>query len=107
MYPQSFYCASSQLYAVYIFGRKSYNKAKKKGNAKMNDTDSNKEINALYEKVVAEFGKCEESIWNAQDAVGYSNLKQPTKTALLKNFQAIWHNINEIVNVIGKRGKLK
>lgn len=73
----------------------------------MSKTDSNKEINALYEKVVAEFGKCEEAIWNAQDAVGYSNLKQPTKTALLKNFQAIWHNINEIVNVIGKRGKMK
>ena len=73
----------------------------------MSKTDSNKEINALYEKVVAEFGKCEEAIWNAQDAVGYSNLKQPMKTALLKNFQTIWQNINEIVDVIGKRGKLK
>lgn len=73
----------------------------------MSKTDSNKELNDLYEKVVAEFGKCEKAIWNAQDAVGYSSLKQPTKTALLKNFQAIWHNINEIVNVIGKRGKMK
>ena len=73
----------------------------------MSKTDSNKEINALYEKVVAEFGKCEESIWNAQDAVGYSNLKQSTKTALLKNFQTIWQNINEIVDVIGKKGKVK
>lgn len=66
-----------------------------------------KEITDLYEKVATCFDGCEKNIYDAQDAVGYSNLKQTTKTALLKKFQLVWKLMNEIVDDIGKLGKVR
>ena len=66
-----------------------------------------KELNDLYYVVVTSFDKCEDTIFDAQDAVGYSNLKRATKTKLLQMFQEIWSNMQEIVDTIGRCGKVK
>lgn len=66
-----------------------------------------KALNDLYYIVSTGFDKCEDTIFDAQDAVGYSNLKRATKTKLLKMFQGIWSNMQEIVDTIGRCGKVK
>ena len=66
-----------------------------------------KELSDLYYIVSTGFDKSEDTIFDAQDAVGYSNLKRATKTKLLKMFQGIWSNMQEIVDTIGRCGKVK
>jgi len=65
------------------------------------------EITDLYAKVAGNFDACESLIYDAQDAIGYSNLKQSNKTALIKKFQLLWGVMNEIVNDIGRLGKVR
>ena len=66
-----------------------------------------KEINDLHYIVATKFDECEERIFDAQDAVGYSNLARTTKTKLLKKFQDVWADMKEIVDTIGRCGKVK
>ena len=66
-----------------------------------------KEINDLHYVVAINFDKCEKAIFDAQDAVGYSNIKRATKTKLLKMFQEIWSDMHEIVHTIGRCGMVK
>lgn len=66
-----------------------------------------KEINDLHYVVATNFDKCEKAIFDAQDAVGYSNLKRTTKIKLLKKFQEIWSDMREVVDTIGRCGKVK
>ena len=66
-----------------------------------------KEITNLHGLVAAKFDECEERIFDAQDAVGYSNLARTTKTKILKLFQNVWADMNEIVDTIGRAGKVK
>ena len=66
-----------------------------------------KEINDLHYVVVTNFDKCEKAIFEAQDAVGYSSLKRTTKIKLLKKFQEIWSDMREVVDTIGRCGKVK
>ena len=66
-----------------------------------------KEITDLHGIVASKFDECESKIFDAQDAVGYSNLSRATKTKLLKIFQNVWADMNEIVDTIGRVGKVK
>jgi hypothetical protein len=66
-----------------------------------------KEINDLHYTVATKFDECEQRIFDAQDAVGYSNLTRATKTKLLKKFQDVWADMKEIVDTIGRCGKVK
>lgn len=66
-----------------------------------------KEIDDLYCEVSRRFGDCEEEIFAAQDAIGYSNLARATKTRVLKKFQEVWAGMNEIVDTIGRIGKVR
>ena len=66
-----------------------------------------REIAELYNTVATKFDECEESIFAAQDAVGYSNLARATKTRILKKFQEVWTGMNEIVDTIGRVGKVR
>ncbi len=66
-----------------------------------------KELTNLHALVATKFDECEEKIFEAQDAVGFSGLPQTTKTKILKMFQEVWADMNEIVNTIGKAGKVK
>ena len=66
-----------------------------------------REIAELYNTVATKFDECEESIFAAQDAVGYSNLARATKTKLVKKFQAVWADMQEIVDTLGRCGKVK
>ena len=66
-----------------------------------------KEITNLHGLVATKFDECEKRIFDAQDAVGYSNLARATKTKLLKMFQNVWADMNEIVDTIGRVGKVK
>ena len=65
-----------------------------------------KEIAELYNTVATKFDECEENIFAAQDAVGYSNLTRATKTKLIKKFQAVWADMQEIVDTLGRCGKV-
>lgn len=66
-----------------------------------------REINNLHYIVATKFDECEQRIFDAQDAVGYSNLARTTKTKLLKKFQDVWADMKEIVDTIGRCGKVK
>ena len=66
-----------------------------------------KELTNLHALVATKFDECEKRIFDAQDAVGFSELPQTTKTKLLKLFQNVWADMNEIVNTIGRVGKVK
>ncbi len=66
-----------------------------------------KEITDLHGLVTSKFDECESRIFDAQDAVGYSNLARTTKTKILKKFQEVWAGMNEIVDTIGRCGKVK
>ena len=66
-----------------------------------------REITGLHYVVATKFDECEQRIFDAQDAVGYSNLAQVTKTKLLKKFQDVWADMKEIVDIIGRAGKVK
>ena len=66
-----------------------------------------REINNLHYTVATKFDECESRIFDAQDAVGYSNLARATKTRLLKKFQDVWADMKEIVDTIGRCGKVK
>ena len=65
------------------------------------------EINKLHYIVSTKFDECESRIFDAQDAVGFSNMPQATKTKWLKMFQNVWADMNDIVNTIGRAGKVK
>lgn len=80
---------------------------KKTNSTKIDKEKYYKEINDLHYVVATNFDKCEEAIFGAQDAVGYSNLSRATKTKLLKMFQGIWADMREIVDTIGRCGKVK
>ena len=71
------------------------------------DESLQREITDLHFTVSSAFDKIEDTIYDAQDAVGYSNLDQPTKTELLKKFQTVWRSLREIVNVIGDKGLVR
>ena len=66
-----------------------------------------REITNLHYTVATKFDECESRIFDAQDAVGYSNLARATKTRLLKKFQDVWADMKEIVDTIGRCGKVK
>lgn len=85
---------------------KSKPKKQKTGN-KISKEQYYKEIDNLYWEVSNRFSDCEDEIFAAQDAIGYSNLKQSNKTALIKKFQLLWGVMNEIVNDIGRLGKVR
>ena len=80
---------------------------KKKLPNKTDKTLYYKEITNLHGLVSRKFDECESKIFDAQDAVGYSNLARTTKTKLLKMFQNVWADMNEIVDTIGRVGKVK
>lgn len=80
---------------------------KKTNSTKIDKAKYYKELNDLHYVVANNFDKCEDVIFEAQDAVGYSNLSRATKTKLLKKFQDIWADMREIVDTIGKCGKVK
>ena len=80
---------------------------KQKTDNKISKEQYYKEIDNLYCEVSRRFGDCEKELFAAQDAIGYSNLKQSNKTALIKQFQLLWGVMNEIVNDIGRLGKVR
>ena len=80
---------------------------KKTTNTKIDKVKYYKELNDLHFVVATNFDKCENAIFEAQDAVGYSSLSKATKTNLLKKFQGIWADMREIVDTIGRCGKVK
>lgn len=80
---------------------------KKTNSTKIDKAKYYKELNDLHYVVATNFDKCEDAIFEAQDAVGYSNLNRATKTKLLKLFQGIWADMREIVDTIGRCGKVK
>ena len=82
-------------------------KREKKETNKADKARYYKEITDLHGLVATKFDECESRIFDAQDAVGCSNLSRATKTKLLKAFQNVWADMNEIVNTIGRVGKVK
>ena len=65
-----------------------------------------KEIAELYNTVATKFDECEENIFAAQDAVGYSDLARATRTKIIKKFQDLWADMQEIVDTLGRCGKV-
>ena len=82
-------------------------KQQKKIGNKIDKDQYYKEIDNLYWEVSKRFNDIEDDIFAAQDSIGYSNLKQSNKTALIKKFQLLWSVMNEIVDDIGRLGKVR
>ena len=82
-------------------------KTNSKATKKIDKQQYYREINNLHYTVATKFDECESRIFDAQDAVGYSNLARTTKTKLLKKFQDVWADMKEIVDTIGRCGKVK
>ena len=87
--------------------RRSKMKTNSKATKKIDKQQDYREINNLHYTVATKFDECESRIFDAQDAVGYSNLARATKTRLLKKFQDVWADMKEIVDIIGRAGKVK
>ena len=82
-------------------------KQQKKIGNKIDKDQYYKEIDNLYWEVSKRFNDIEDDIFAAQDSIGYSNLKQSNKTALIKKFRLLWSVMNEIVDDIGRLGKVR
>lgn len=66
------------------------------------------EFAELYRYVSESFVKGSKRIGDAMEAIRASKeLNIPTKTMLFKRFKSIYSSINYIVDVIGRRGKVK
>lgn len=70
--------------------------------------ENNIEITNLYQCVWNAFDTSSESLFKAKEMIeNCDSIKKPTKKKILDKFEEIFKNRDEIINSIGKIGKIR